>query len=82
MTYTSLDKLRAYQAIFKNEAGSIVLDDLKQAHYIEGPLVHGTGPIDPIRMAMAEGERNVVLRIMAILETKESDYGRRNDAPY
>ena len=82
MEIPAVDKLRAYQAVFKNEAGRIVLDDMKQAHYVEGPLVHGTGPIDPIRMAMAEGERNAVLRIMAILETKESDYGHRNDAPY
>ena len=73
--------LRAYQAVFNNEAGAQVLEDLKRAHYVNGPLVSAPGPLDPMRLAMAEGERNVVLRIMAILQTKESDYVTRNGAP-
>ena len=81
MSFSQVDRHRAYKAIFANEAGSIVLDDLKQAHYVNGPLVQTAGPIDPYRVAMAEGERNVILRIMAILETKESDYVPSNGAP-
>ena len=72
---------RAYKALFLNEAGEIVLKDLQRAHNMYGPLVAHEGPIDPMRMAMAEGERNVILRIIAILETKESDYVPRNGAP-
>lgn len=72
---------RAYKALFLNEAGELVLKDLQHAHNIYGPLVAHEGPIDPMRLAMAEGERNVILRIMAILETKESDYVPRNGAP-
>lgn len=81
MSFSQVDRFRAYKAVFMSEAGSIVLDDLKQAHYVNGPLVKATGPIDPYRVAMAEGERNAILRIMAILETKESDYVPRNSTP-
>lgn len=57
----------------KGSHGHTVMEDLKNAHYINGPTV--VGNIDPYTLAYNEGQRNVVLRIMSILESKEEDYG-------
>ena len=76
-TYTDKDTFRAYQAVFKTPAGEIVLEDLKSACHFYGSLLgDASGHIDPMRMAIAEGERNAILRILAILQTKEADYVR------
>lgn len=73
--YTSLELFQSYQGVFSTAAGQIVLEDLKRAHHLYSSLVRDDGgPIDPMQMAIAEGERNVILRILAILQTKESDY--------
>lgn len=69
-----LDIIKAYKSIFETPNGEKVLENLQEAHYINGPLVNTTGAIDPLKLAMAEGERNVVLRIMTILNQKENEY--------
>ena len=80
-TYTNVQTFRAYQAAFMTPAGEIVLEDLKRAGHMYGSLIDpGDRQIDPMRMAIAEGERNMVLRILAILQSKENDYVPRCDA--
>ena len=71
--------LQAYKSVFGGHSGQVVLEDLKQAHYINSAT---TGhPIDPYTLAFNEGQRNVILRIMAILQSKEEDYGRDTREP-
>lgn len=79
-TYTELEIFQAYEAVFTTPPGRIVLEDLKRANHLYGALVSAPGPIDPMQMAIAEGERNAVLRILAILQSKESDYVTGNGA--
>ena len=79
-TYTTLEIFRSYEAVFNSPAGQVVLEDLKRANHLYGSLVTNPGPIDPMQMAIAEGERNAILRILAILQSKESDYVTGNGA--
>ena len=68
--------LHMYQSSFASPAGRDVLEDMKRAHNFYSPTVRAnfSGQVDPLAMAIAEGERNVILRIIAILESKEGDY--------
>lgn len=56
--------IRAYNRLFSTTDGKLVLEDLKQAHWINCP----TFDVNTNLMSMREGERNVVLRIMALVE--------------
>lgn len=56
--------IRAYNRLFNTTDGKLVLEDLKQAHWINRP----TFDVNTNLMSMREGERNVVLRIMALVE--------------
>ena len=56
--------IRAYNRLFNTTDGKLVLEDLKQAHGINRP----TFDVNTNLMSMREGERNVVLRIMALVE--------------
>jgi hypothetical protein len=56
--------IRAYNRLFSTTDGKLVLEDLKQAHWINRP----TFDVNTNLMSMREGERNVVLRIMALVE--------------
>lgn len=56
--------IRAYNRLFNTTDGKLVLEDLKQAHWIN----HPTFDVNTNLMSMREGERNVVLRIMALVE--------------
>lgn len=56
--------IRAYNRLFNTTDGKSVLEDLKQAHWINRP----TFDVNTNLMSMREGERNVVLRIMALVE--------------
>lgn len=56
--------IRAYNRLFNTIDGKLVLEDLKQAHWINRP----TFDVNTNLMSMREGERNVVLRIMALVE--------------
>ena len=68
-------RVRAYEAVFTSEPGMLVLQDLKEACHFFSPTISTVGfphgQVDPLRMAIAEGERNVILRILSILEKKE-----------
>jgi len=74
-TMTQAQRWAAYQECFNTPAGQLVLEDMQNAHHMYSTTA-GNGPVDPYQMAIKEGGRNAVLRIMAILDTKESDYVR------
>lgn len=50
----------AYVRLFNTDDGATVLKDLMRAHYVQSPLPPG-------EREFAEGQRNVVLRILAII---------------
>lgn len=56
--------IRAYNRLFNTTDGKLVLEDLKRAHWINRP----TFDVNTNLMSVREGERNVVLRIMALVE--------------
>lgn len=53
-----------YHAVFDSAPGKRVLEDLQVTHYMRT----STFSTDAIEMAKNEGERNVVLRILSILD--------------
>jgi hypothetical protein len=58
-----LAKIEDYQRTFKGPHGERVLLDMIAAHFIMQPL-----PVNPNERDRAEGERNVVLRILSKLK--------------
>lgn len=58
------NRVRRYQAIFNTEDGKHVLHDLMRVHHVIGALPAK----DPYEIYRAEGERNVILRIMSLLD--------------
>ena len=75
MAINMLDKIthkkiyRAYTDLFDSPVGSAVLKDLCEAH---GVFDGGFDP-DPCINAFSSGERNVVLRILTILNMNPND---------
>ncbi len=61
-----LRKCEAYHRIFSSPDGKIVLHDMMNNHYVLS-TTHVNN--DPISSAHNEGERNAVIRILAILKT-------------
>jgi hypothetical protein len=59
-----LDQVASYQAVFNSEEGKKVLYDMMKVHHIFG----STFSKDPYELALKEGERNTVLRILSILQ--------------
>lgn len=60
----SVQKLNMYQRVFSGPEGQAVLYDMMKTHGMLSPH-----PADPHQMALKEGERLVVLRILTILKT-------------
>ena len=58
-----VDKIRTYKAVFETADGKRVLHDLMKQHHILGALPAR----DTNEIFRAEGERNVVLRILSLL---------------
>ena len=56
-------KLSQYQKVFSGPDGQAVLADMMKAHGMMSPH-----PNDPHQMALKEGERLVVLRILTLLK--------------
>ena len=79
-----LDTLAAYQAVFSSPDGKKVLYDLIRNHHIIGT----TYSKDPQEMALKEGERNVILRIMHFINTdpdkfmKDVEQSLQNEKQY
>lgn len=59
----TLAKANDYENTFRSETGKRVLSDLINSHYIGGAVFDK----DPHLMAFKEGQRNVILRILHIL---------------
>lgn len=74
----AIDSHRLYERIFKSPDGELLLEDMKRAHSFYRSTANNG--VDALSMALAEGERNVILRILNILEHKEEDYVPRNGA--
>ena len=56
-----------YKSVFQSEAGRAVLADLANSHYVKSTTFSGdcaAMPNGSLLMAIREGERNVVLRIL------------------
>lgn len=60
----SAARIRAYQKVFGSTLGQKVLHDMMRAH---GMLQ--SHPADPQQMALKEGERLVILRILQLMKT-------------
>lgn len=79
-----VDQAISYQATFSSAEGEKVLFDLMRTHHIVGT----TFSKDPYEMALKEGERNVVLRIISILKidvdklAKKIDDGLKHEESY
>jgi hypothetical protein len=58
-------KCEAYHRIFSSPDGKIVLHDMMKTHYVLS-TTHVNN--DPISTAHNEGERNAVIRILAVLK--------------
>lgn len=62
-------KVQDYQSTFSSPHGKRVLHDLMVAHHMMDPMM----PADAFNLALKEGERNVVLRILSVLKTSPED---------
>ena len=60
------DKAQHFMNVFNSDSGQIVLDDLKKFCRYNTSLFHES----PLRLAMNEGQRNVLLYILKKLETQ------------
>lgn len=58
-----LEVIEAYQAVFRSPNGEIVLKDLMKIHHVLSNTFNG----DANQTIFKEGERNVVLRILSLL---------------
>ena len=58
-----------YNLFVQSDTGRRVLEDLKMAHHFKS----STFSVDPYQTALREGERNVILRILTILEGYEEE---------
>lgn len=61
------DVIGAYNRLFSSHDGKIVLQDLMQQHNVLKPIFDA----DPQKMALNEGGRNAILRIMKFLSIEE-----------
>lgn len=57
-------RIRAYKSVFSTPLGKKVLHDMMKAHGMMR-----SHPADPQLMALKEGERLVILRILQLMET-------------
>lgn len=61
-----------YRVVFGSQDGVLVLEDMAKAHklYESTISLDSTGKVDPIATALREGERNVILRILTIINSE------------
>lgn len=64
-----VDRVLAYQQTFNSESGKKVLLDLIKQHHV----ISSSFDKDPYVMALKEGEKNTVLRILSILQVDASN---------
>jgi hypothetical protein len=70
----SARRMAAYKAVFTGPEGEMVLQDLMRTHWI-GSTTFDEG--NPRKMVFREGERNVVLRILTLLQIDLKEYQER-----
>ena len=75
----------AYKRIFNSHDGKLILQDLIEQHRV----LNSSFSKDATEMAFAEGERNVVLRILSLIDTsseailkKIKEHSERNTEYY
>lgn len=68
-----LKRAEAYQSVFSGPVGLWVLHDLMQEHHILGTTLRSDGSVDTAK----EGERLVVLRILAQLNINVAELRER-----
>lgn len=69
------ERVRAYQSVFGSALGERVLWDIAKSCRLVGPTTPQDG--NAILMAVNEGTRNAVLRILAVLDQNPSDMEAR-----
>lgn len=67
-----LARARDYKRTFATEHGKRVLYDLLRYHFVMDPVIV-RGDTNGFQMAYNEGQRNVVLRLLKILNTTEEE---------
>ena len=65
---TKLKRIKAYQDLFNTPLGNIVLKDMMRAHGMWNPH-----PAETQQMAIKEGERAVLLRILTFLKINPTE---------
>jgi len=77
---SSKDRVKeAYKHVFSTEDGKLMWGDMCKAHHMHSStFVETPGPHDPLELARREGERNVLLRIMAICQEPFNVEGENN----
>ena len=75
-------KASHYQAVFKGESSDEVLRDLSEYCHLFKPTscVDGTGAMDPQHSARMEGRREVILRIIEMLNFDFAELSRMRKA--
>jgi len=70
-TYTAMDRYRDFRLTFMStpEGQRVLREILSWGHMFRPSFLAG-GPIDPYRMAIHEGERNVALRLLTTVNTE------------
>lgn len=59
----------AYKRVFSTHEGQLILQDLIEQHGV----LHSVFDQNPSVMALREGERNVVLRILSLIDCSSSE---------
>jgi hypothetical protein len=69
--YQPMDMYRDFRAVFlgSDQGKRVLFEILKRGHY-DGPLIPKTPEIDPLRMAMGEGARQLVLGVLETMNTE------------
>jgi len=71
MVKKQVKKVTIYHDVFKhNNSGKKVLEDMIRVHHV----INSSFSDDPCKTAFKEGERNVVLRILSILEMNPNEF--------
>lgn len=70
--YTPVDKYRDFKKVFStNEGKRVMLEIMTWGRMFRAPVLGK--PIDPYAMAVAFGERNIALKLMATVYTEPVD---------
>jgi len=71
------DLPRDYRTTFSTDAGQRVLANILDKGYATRPFPMGSGQVDPVKLAMAEGARRLALEIKRAYD--EGATARRDD---